>query len=106
MRVAPADPGGTPHGIGRPDPTDPRIGGPTTIMEWRPAPGIIGIPIPAGITPEPAATVSIGAPRGINHCHGWLPAKTSAFLLHPISIGRQGIVKLWDGHCLLGRLGG
>src|SRR2546430_13328843 len=54
-----------------------RAATPPAIVEGRPAPRIIGLPIPAAIGPEPAATVAVRTPTHIDDGHGRSEEHTS-----------------------------
>src|SRR5262245_6583207 len=59
---APAHQRRSPSASRHPNPANAGRTGPAPVMEWSPSPGIIRIPIPAGIAPQPTAAVRIRAP--------------------------------------------
>src|SRR5258708_1657510 len=66
---APSDPGRSPHPIGKPNPAVMRMEMPAAVVENRPAPGIIGGPIPAMIGIDPVSLVPVRTPAWIADNH-------------------------------------
>src|SRR5579864_2930418 len=74
--ISPTNPGGTPNLARNPAPTEPRMAKPGAVMEWGPAPGIIGKPVPAAIGIHPMSAVEVRLPAGVDYNHIRLPAPT------------------------------
>ncbi len=70
---------------------------PATVMEGRPAPGVVRLPIPALIRVEPAAAVGVGAPSGIDHRHSGLPTQAVGRDFHPSAVGSQDGLEIGHG---------
>src|SRR2546430_17353602 len=77
-----------------------RAATPPAIVEGRPAPRIIGLPIPAAIGPEPAATVAVRTPTHIDDGHGRLPAPAVIGNFNPSSVRSQILIKIIIVHLL------
>jgi hypothetical protein len=60
--ISPGDPRRPPIGVRPPHPTRARVTEPPSIMEGRPTPGIVRIPVPTVIGPQPASMGGIGPP--------------------------------------------
>lgn len=104
--VTPAHPGGSPNHVRPPAPPDPTMPEPAAIVERRPTPRVIRIPIPARIGINPTAAVKIRAPARVDHHDGGLPNPAIAFQLNPGAIGGERIVKGRIGDIGLWRRGG
>src|SRR5690348_2330513 len=88
-RIPPADPRRSPDVIGAPHPAETGRLAPPAIMERRPTPRVIRIPIPALIRPKPVPVVAVRLPRRIHHHDRRLPAPTVGRHVHPGSVRRQ-----------------
>src|SRR5205823_5463505 len=92
--IAPGYPGRTPRRVRRPDPAAGRAAIPAAIMKGRPAPGIIGLPIPAAVAPEPAPAVAVRPPIHVDDRNAWLPAPAVIGNFHPASVGSQVFIEI------------
>src|ERR1043166_4317853 len=70
---------------------------PSAIMKWRPAPGIIRLPIPSTIAVNPMTAITIRTPTVIDRNHRRLPAVADVFDFNPVAIGPQRLVKISGG---------
>lgn len=95
-RMPPRHPRGAPAGIRHPHPPSARMRKPSPVMKRSPSPGIVGIPIPPGIRPQPAALIRVRTPARIDDRDGRLPNPTIILGLHPRAVRRQGIIKIAD----------
>src|SRR4051812_12854607 len=73
-RTAPRHPARAPGVIRSPHPAYPRSAVPAAIMERRPTPRIIGVPVPSATRIKPVTAVCVRAPPGMRHRDGRLPA--------------------------------
>ena len=96
VRGAPADPGWPPDAVGHPDPAVMFVAEPAAIVERRPAPGIVGNPIPSGIRPDPMTGVAIRPPVMVQDDNSRLPAPTVTGQVHPGAIGGKVFIEI--GH--------
>ena len=64
-------------------------------MKSGPAPGIIGLPAPAGAGPDPMPGIAVRPPARLKR-HSRLPAPTHTLDRHPGAIGPEVIVKIAD----------
>lgn len=90
--VPPANPGWTPDTVGSPAPAKARVLEPTSIMKRCPTPRIIGHPIPAAISVNPAPAIEVRLPAVIGDSDRGLPATATSFNVHPIPVRGQRIV--------------
>src|SRR6185369_10222367 len=72
--LAPANPGRAPYAIRAPHPAVARIFTPAAIMERRPTPRLIRVPIPTAVGPGPVAGVAVRTPGRAGHRGGRPPA--------------------------------
>src|ERR1043166_6989292 len=70
---------------------------PSAIMKWRPAPGIIRLPIPSTIAVNPMTAITIRTPTVIDRNHRRLPAVADVFDFNPVAIGPQRLRKKSGG---------
>src|SRR5437763_1098793 len=91
---APGDPGWSPDRIRNPDPTATFVHVPTAIMKSGPAPGVIRLPIPAGIGVNPVTAVTVRSPIPNRHYCARLPTPTETIHLHPATVRGKIVVKV------------
>ncbi len=90
----PEYPGRRPSLSRHPNPAVPVIPGPASIMKRRPTPGLILNPQPAVLIGIGPVAVSVGSPvlRNIKRIPYW----SVNWVIHPVTIGRQGLLKNAD----------
>src|SRR5581483_6061822 len=66
-------------------------------MEGRPAPGIIGIPVPAAVRIAPATGVAVGSPAGAETSHIRLPTGAIAREIVPGAVRGKIAIKITGG---------
>jgi hypothetical protein len=93
ISVTPANPGWPPNPVRCPAPAQATMAKPAAVMKRRPAPCVIGTPIPTAIGPHPASTIVVGCPTGIDHHRGGLPASTIPPHIYPVPVRSQRTVK-------------
>src|ERR1041384_2857452 len=92
--ATPDHPGRSPDRVRRPDPAAAVVQIPSAIMEWRPTPRVIRLPIPSAIRVNPMPTITIGTPAVINRNDARLPTPADAVQLNPRAVRRKVIVKI------------
>jgi hypothetical protein len=87
---APAHPGRSPLDLWNPNPSHRRVVHPPSIMVTSPRPGLVALPIPAAIGPNPFAS----AVRSPLHCYmRGTPAAAVRSDFHPSAMRRQRCLK-------------
>ena len=97
IRIAPAHPRRGPGRSRHPAPAPARVRIPPAIMERRPAPRIIRIPIPAAVGPFPAPAIAVGPPARRRRHRRRTPATAITIHVNPGAVGRQFIVEIIYG---------
>src|SRR5438876_3343459 len=92
--LPPTYPRRPPTSVWNPKPSYARIRTPAAIMKRRPTPGVIRVPIPAAVAPEPMATVAVRPPGCIYHRNRRLPAPAIAIDVDPASVRGKRVLKI------------
>src|ERR1044071_10197339 len=93
-RLAPDYPGRSPNSIWQPNPATTWMQLPSTVVKWGPAPGILRLPKPTGVSVNPVASITIRAPGPVHYDNTRLPAPAQAVQNHPGAIRREIGVKI------------